>query len=146
MESKLKASLFSLRITVFLVMAIWTADKFIRPEHAVAVYEHFYYLGGVAYSVMAIVALFEALIILGFLLGVKKRLTYGFVLVVHGISTLSSLQQYLQPFEKLNLLFFAAWPMWAACLTLFMFREEDTLMNLRPTKIGIFVGTGALRS
>lgn len=56
----------------------------------------------------------ELVIIVGFLVGWKKRLTYGGVLVLHAISTLSSYQTCLSPFEGPNILFFAAWPMRAA--------------------------------
>lgn len=42
------------------------------------------------------------------------------VLLLHGISTLSSYRQYLDPFN--NLLFFAAWPMLAACFALYLLR------------------------
>jgi len=49
------------------------------------------------------------------------------VLLLHGVSTLSSFHQYRFPFEnKTNLLFFAAWPMLAACFTLYYLRDLDT--------------------
>jgi putative oxidoreductase len=48
--------------------------------------------------------------------------------VLHGISTLSSYRQYLDPFD--NLLFFAAWPMLAACVALFLLRDLDTKWTL----------------
>jgi hypothetical protein len=63
-------------------------------------------------------------LILAFVAGVQKRLTYGLVFVLHGISTLSSYRQYLDPFD--NLLFFAAWPMLAACCALYSLRDLDT--------------------
>lgn len=36
-------------------------------------------------------------------------------------------RQYLHPFEGVNLLLFAAWPMLAACLALYALRDADTL-------------------
>jgi hypothetical protein len=45
-------------------------------------------------------------------------------LIFHAISTLASYRQYLAPFD--NLLFFAAWPMLAACFTLYLLRDLDT--------------------
>jgi hypothetical protein len=58
----------------------------------------------------------------------QKRYTYGLVLVFHGVSTLSSWKQYiLEP----NLLFFAAWPMLAACIALYLLRDLDTLFTVR---------------
>ena len=129
-NSKLKWSLFSLRLGVFIVMFLWTLDKFIRPEHAATVFEHFYYIRGMGHTVTIIIGILELILIVCFLFGIKKRFTYGMVLVFHGISTLSSYKQYLEPFEKSNLLFFAALPMLAACMTLYLLRDEDTCFTI----------------
>ncbi len=56
------------------------------------------------------------------MLGIAKRWTYGLVLVMHAISTLASFRMYLG-FD--NLLFFAAWPMLAACFALYLLRDHD---------------------
>ncbi len=56
-----------------------------------------------------------------------RRWTYGLVLLLHGLTTLISYAQYLHPFEKSNILFFAAWPMLAACFALYYLRDLDTL-------------------
>jgi putative oxidoreductase len=67
----------------------------------------------------------ELMLILAFVTGLWKFWTYGAVLVLHAISTLSSYAQYLDPFN--HLLFFAAWPMLAACFALFWLRDLDTI-------------------
>lgn len=126
-NDRLPLALLLLRLGVFVVMFIWTIDKFVRPEHAAAVYEHFYFIGGLGATVFYVIGVVELVILLGFLLGVQKRFTYGAVLVLHGVSTLSSFQQYLAPFADVNLLFFAAWPMLAACFALYVLRDRDTL-------------------
>ena len=74
----------------------------------------------------------EIIVLQLFLVGVKKIYTYGAVLVLYAVSTLSSFGQYLSSFEEPNLLFFAAWPMLAACVMLFLFRKEDTMFQLDP--------------
>lgn len=126
LTQRLKFSLFGLRIGVFIVMLFWTIDKFIRPDHATSVFEGFYAISGLGGAIMKVLGILELLLIAGFLVGVKKRITYGAVLVLHGVSTFSSYKQYLAPFEKVNLLFFAAWPMLAACIALYLLRDEDT--------------------
>jgi len=125
--NRLKVSLLLLRLGVFLVMAVWTIDKFVNPVHAAKVYENFYFIGGLGATIMYVVGALEAVVILGFLLGMYKRFTYGFVLIVHGISTLSSFKMYLS-FE--HLLFFAAWPMLAACAALYLLRDQDTMWTV----------------
>jgi hypothetical protein len=45
-RNRVGVALLVLRVTVFLVMLIWTIDKFVRPDHAASVYEHFYFCAG----------------------------------------------------------------------------------------------------
>jgi len=77
------------------------------------------------------IGILELLLLFGFLAGVRKRFTYGAVFLLHAISTFSSYKQYLSPFEGANLLFYAAWPMLAACFALYLLRDLDTLWVLR---------------
>lgn len=122
---RLPPTLFFLRITIFLVMFMWTLDKFIRPDHAAAVYKAFYHIGGLGNTVMYVIAVLEFILIILFVLGMFKRITYGLVFVFHAISTISSYPQYFEPFKDPNLLFFAAWPMLAASFALWYLRDYD---------------------
>ena len=133
-QSRLEFSLLFLRIGVFLVMFMWTLDKFINPEHAARVFEKFYYIPGLEFTVLYAIAAAEMIILFLFLAGYLKKYTYGAVLLFHAISTLSSFKQYLAPFEGANLLFFAAWPMLAACLVLFLLRDQDNFTLGRHAK------------
>lgn len=123
-RDRIEWSLFLLRISVFVVMLFWTLDKFVQPEHAGMVYEHFYGIGGLSSAALSLIGILEMLLLAAFVSGSFKRLSYGLVLVIHAISTLSSYAQYLDPFK--NLLFFAAWPMLAACFALYLLRDLDT--------------------
>lgn len=67
LQRRIPLALLSLRLGVFLVMLMWTLDKFVAPDHAAGI--------------------------------------FGFD----------------------NLLFFAAWPMLAACFSLYLLRDQDTL-------------------
>jgi putative oxidoreductase len=129
-HNRVGVALLVLRVTVFLVMLIWTIDKFVRPAHAASVYEHFYFLRGLGPTVMYAIGIIEIVILIGFLVGFAPRLTYGAVLLFHAVSTVSSFRQYLHPFENVNLLFFAAWPMLGACFVLFYLRDHDTLWSV----------------
>jgi hypothetical protein len=75
-----------------------------------------------------IIGAIQLIIILGFVAGFQKRWTYLLVLFFHAVSTFSSFPKYLAPFD--NLLFFAAWPMLAACFTLYYLRDMDTLWTV----------------
>ena len=40
-RNRLQWSLFALRLGVFIVMFIWTLDKFVNPGHSIAIFEKF---------------------------------------------------------------------------------------------------------
>ncbi len=126
---RLPAALLALRLSVFLVMLVWTLDKFLAPDHAAKVYEHFYFIRGLGAPVMYLIGAVELAIILGFVLGIAKRFTYGAVFLLHAVSTLSSFPMYLNP--AAGRLFYAAWPMLAACFALYALRDQDTLCTVR---------------
>ena len=121
-------SLFTLRISIFIVMFMWAIDKFINPAHAAAVYRKFYNID-IGQPLLSVLACAEIVLLVGFLFGVKRFITYGLVLLLHGVSTLSSWPKYLAPFDGSNLMFFAALPMLAACLVLFLYRDSDQLLT-----------------
>jgi hypothetical protein len=123
-RDRLTTALLALRIGVFVVMFMWTLDKFVNSPHALRVFDNFYGLGGFGPGGMAAIGVAELILILAFVAGYRKRITYGGVLVLHAVSTFSSYRQYLAPFS--NLLFFAAWPMLAACFALYLLRDFDT--------------------
>lgn len=124
-EKRIALSLMLLRIGVFVVMLMWTLDKFFNTAHAAAIYGKFYFIKDLAPTMVYLIGAVELAIIAGFVLGFKKKWTYGAVLVFHGVSTLASYMQYMSPFK--SLLFFAAWPMLAACFALFYLRDMDTM-------------------
>ena len=123
-RERISNALLALRIGVFVVMFMWTLDKFVNVAHASRVFENFYGLSGLESGIMAAIGIAELILILAFVAGYQKRVSYAAVLILHGISTLSSYRQYLDPFN--NLLFFAAWPMLAACFALYLLRDFDT--------------------
>lgn len=129
-QTALRSSLFLMRLAIFVVMLMWTLDKFINPGHAGKIFEKFYAIAGLESTVLAGLAVLELAVLLGFLLGVYKRFCYGAVLAFHAVSTLSSYRQYLTPFEGPHLLFFAAWPMLAGCLMLYLLRDDDIYLTL----------------
>jgi len=127
-DERISLALLALRLSVFLVMLMWTLDKLLNPAHAGKVFAGFYGISGLGSTVFGGIAVLELALIVAFLVGFQKRLTYGAVLLLHAVSTLSSYHQYFDPWK--NLLFFAAWPMLAACFALYLLRDMDTRMTL----------------
>ena len=104
LQQKLLWPLFSLRLGVFVVMFVWTIDKFVNPTHSIKIFQYFYGIEGVAEPVVYLFGVLQMVLVLAFLAGVKKRITYGLILFLHGASTLSSYAKYADVFN--NLLFF----------------------------------------
>jgi putative oxidoreductase len=129
--NRLPLALLLLRLSVFVVMFVWTVDKFVEPQHASRIMAEFYSLGGVGSALIYLIGAIELAIILAFLLGFAKRWSYGLVLLLHAISTLSSYQKYLNPLQPSNLLFFAAIPMLAACFVLYYLRDADVMWTVK---------------
>lgn len=129
-DHRLKTSLLLLRLGVFVVFFMWTIDKFINPEHAAAVFEKFYFFEGLSKGLAYGIGAIQSVIIFSFVLGFKKRISYGIMLIMHFGSTFLSYEKYLDPWTFPNLLFFAAWPMLAAITALYLLRDQDTLMTI----------------
>jgi hypothetical protein len=126
---QLPVALLTLRVSIALLMFPWAIDKIVRPEHAASVFENFYFLPGVSSTVLLALAIVQLAILAGFVAGVAPTWTYGLVLAMHAISTLSTWRQYATPFEGANILFFAAWPALGACIALFLLRSHDRLLS-----------------
>jgi len=127
----LPISLFLIRASVVLMLAPWVADKFINPAHMVGIAESFYGIGGLGSTLVVIIGVAQLLLLACFAAGIARTWSYGLVLLMHSVSTFSSWKQYLDPYTGANLLFFAAWPMLAALVALFLLREHDTLLSVR---------------
>jgi hypothetical protein len=127
-RNRLQWSLLSLRLGVFVVMLMWTIDKFVNPGHSIKIFEHFYAISGLGENVAYILGALQLVLVFAFVAGIKKRITYGLIFLLHGGSTLSAFAKYFDAFN--NLLFFAAWPMWAACFALYLLRDVDTKFTL----------------
>ena len=130
-NGRLQFVLLLLRISVFVVLLVWTLDKFIDPGHAARVYAKFYLMPGLAPTAFYAIGVVQLAIIVSFLIGFQKTIMTALVLAMHAISTLSSYPQYFGVFQaNTSLLFWAAWPMLAACFALFYLRGEDRLWSL----------------
>lgn len=127
-DRTLEISLLALRVTVALVLTVWALDKLVNPDHAAGIFSNFYGLN-VGSTALYVIGAVQLAIIAALVAGAFKAVSYGLVLLMHAGSTLSSWRQYLEPFD--NLLFFAAWPMLAACLALFLLRDRDRFLSLR---------------
>ena len=134
-DRRIPLVLLLLRLSVSLVMLMWTLDKFIKPDHAAAVFSKFYFISGLSHGIVYLIGAVQLIILIGFVIGFQKKLTYGAILFFHSVSTLSAFKLYFAPYQDVNLLFFAARPMLAACFTLFYLRDLDTLWVVQKRRL-----------
>ena len=129
--TNLQKALLALRLGVFLVMIMWTINKFINPAGTSSVFSRYYKIDGINDILSYVLGSVQLALVISFVLGIKKKITYGSIFPLHAVSTLSAFGKYIDPFGPKNLLFFAAWPMLAAIYALYLLRDEDTLLTIK---------------
>lgn len=117
-------------------MAMWTIDKFVNPEHAAAVFKKFYMIDSLTSTLAYGVGALQAVVVIAFIAGAFRNVSYLIVLVLHSISTFSSYAKYIDPWTYPNLLFFAAIPMLSACFALWLLRNYDNLLSVDGARRG----------
>lgn len=130
-QQRLPLALFFLRLGVFIVMLMWTLDKFVKPEHAAGIFKRFYFISDISQPVLLIMASLQFVVVIAFVVGFKKRISYAIIFAMHAVSTIASFNKYL---DFSSLLFFAAWPMLAACFALYYLRDADTMFVIDRAK------------
>jgi hypothetical protein len=122
--------LAGLRLSLALVFAMWSLDKFVNPDHGAAVFQAFYGLDTVPRPLVFTAGAVQAVLIAAFALGIVKTWSYGAVGLMHAVTAAVSWKAY---FDLDNILFFSAWPMLAGLVALWLLRDEDRLLTLgRP--------------
>ena len=129
-EGKLQISLALIRISMGLFFLVWSIEKIIAPELTQRVFQRFYFLE-INPTASVILGIIQTLIVLMFMLGLFKTLSYGALLGMHTVSVLSTYQQILNPYQPPNHMFWAAVPVLAALVALFILRHEDRLFTIR---------------
>lgn len=133
MIQQLGISLALIRFSTGIFFLIWSIEKIIKPEITQRVFSRFYFIE-ISPSISIIVGIVQTLIVLAFMAGLFKLWTYGVILGMHAVSTLSTYKELLNPYEPPNHLFWAAVPLLAALIALFLLREEDNLLTLTNSK------------
>ena len=131
-NQQLSLVLFLLRIGVAIVFIMWTGNKFFNPTNAQDVWSGFFFMPEVGKIIFLSVGIAEAILVFLFITGLFKSFSYLAIMVIHTFSTLAPYEIYLNPYGGgPNLLFFAAFPMLAACFALYKLRAYDTKFTIK---------------
>ena len=98
-------------------------------EHNSGMIMHYYHFAVPQWFLMSL-GIVELTLLLAFLAGMFKTVTYGVILFAHTVTTLVSSWRLLPPYEPHQLLYFGSLPMLAACIALYLLRDKDTLLSL----------------
>jgi len=128
-ERNIKLPLFLTRLSVFLFLLPWQTMRFTSPDSINGIAKGFYKFTMPGWLVTASGVLMMALLF-AFLLGIKKRISYGVLFILHAVGTLTTYSKLFPPYEQFDRLFLAAIPTAGAMLLLYCLRDEDTMFSL----------------
>ncbi len=128
--SKLPLSLLILRVSLALFLLPWVIEKFTKPETTAKIFAHFYHVKNLSHTMSYGIGIAWALLLLAFVLGFKKRISYGLVMVLHAVGTLFTWQTLMPFLDSYNHLFLAAIPTLGAMIALYMLRDHDVMWNI----------------
>ncbi|MGF1480155.1 MAG: DoxX protein [Cyanophyceae cyanobacterium] len=129
LERKLELGLATIRLTTAAFFLVWSIEKIVAPELTQRVFEGFYF-SQISNTVSYLLGSIQTAIILVFLAGIWKTLSYGAILGMHTVSVVSTYERLLNPYELPNHLFWAGIPTLGAVIALFLLRDSDTFLTL----------------
>lgn len=133
-ERRIQAALLTMRWATAAFLLVWAIDKIVSPKHAQAVFAKYYLLQDASHALLVTAGLAQVAVILAFAAGWLRAWSYGAVLLMHLVSTASTLPHLLMPWAQgSQLLFWAAVPVLAAMLALFVLRDLDRLFSIDAT-------------
>jgi len=124
-------ALFSLRVGLAILFLVWALDKLLNVGHAKAVFAGFYgqdaetMSNALPYALGAV----QLVLVLAFLAGAYKTVTYGALLLMHVATCIVSFKMHMDPFAVPNILFWANWPILGALIALFLLRDRDRMLS-----------------
>lgn len=129
MSQNIKLPLFLTRLSIFYFLLPWQLMRFTKPDAVVGIAKK-HYKFTLPESASLITGVLMMILLVAFLVGIKKRVTYGLVFVFHALGTLMTLPKLIIGLESFYILFLAAIPTTFAMLLLYCLRDEDTMFSL----------------
>ena len=128
--SNLRIPLFLTRLSIFYFLLPWQLKRFTDPEGIDRIASTHYHLPGFSGGIATITGVFWIILLVAFVTGFKKTISYGLVFILHTGAIILSLQAYIFGLESFRLIFMAAIPAAAAMGLLWLLRKEDTFLSL----------------
>ncbi len=126
-----KYALFFTRVMITLFLLPWVMLRFTSPEAAKGIASKYYKVSALPDVVNTGIGVLWLLLLLAFITGFQKRISYALVLALHSFGTLMTLPFLIPGRENFNILFMAALPTIGAMLLLFTMRKQDTFLSFK---------------
>ena len=131
-ERNFKLPLFLTRLSIFYFLLPWQVMRFTAHYRIEGIANKYYKIPAIPDMVGTIIGVAMMALLIAFLVGFKKRISYGLIFILHAIGTVMSMPAMI-PFVGLpgyKQLFLAALPAAFAMLLLYCLRDEDTMFSL----------------
>lgn len=127
----LRLPLFLTRLSIFYFMLPWQVMRFTNPEQINNIANTYYHQdAGIPAILNTAIGVFWIILLLAFVTGFKKRISYGLMFVLHVGAILLSIQAYIWGLDSFRQIFLAAIPAAAAMGLLYLLRDEDTFLSV----------------
>ena len=123
-------ALFILRISIALFLVPWVIEKFTQPEMTGKIFKAFYFVDNLPILGSYVIGALWAVLLVAFTVCFAKRYSYGLVMALHGVGTLTTWSRLLPWLETHNHLFLAAIPTLGAMIALYILRDHDTFLTV----------------
>jgi len=127
---KLRLPLFLTRLSIFYFLLPWQVMRFTKPDAVSGIAKKYYHVNGLGDTVGLIIGVLWMALLIAFLVGLKKKISYALVFVLHAGAVLIALPSYIWGTDAYNQLFIASIPAAAAMGLLWLLRDEDTLLSV----------------
>ncbi len=133
-------ALLLLRISIGILMIIWSLDKLLNPEHSQFVMETHYINVVVSMTLFMVFGLvqiiFGTLVVFGYL----RSVAYPLLILGTAVTLVAVFRSVIDPwgwyFQESNVLFYPSLIIFAGAIVLYAFRSQDTL-SLDNTRLHV---------
>jgi len=127
MTDKIKLPLFFTRLSIAYFLLPWILMRFTDAKAAQGISAGYYKMSWLTEDMVKVIGVLWLLLLIAFVLGFKKRISYGLVLLLHVVGTLTTIPYLIIGMDGMRAVFFAAIPTIGAMWLLYALREHDTI-------------------
>lgn len=124
-DKRISISLLIMRLSIAAFFGVWSSLKFYRPEWFENVFQNSYGLEFVTSHMATLVGVIQMVIVLSFVLGFQRGLSYAVMALMQAAGVLASIPNLMNFTQYPNNLMWAAVPALGAAIALFVLREYD---------------------